>query len=61
MRAATVAFAFAALAVADNAANFDRDTAPQGYGAQSSGYVVSQISDGQASHTPSDHFILGSS
>jgi len=58
MRTATVVLAFAALAVADNAANFDRDTAPQGYGAQSSGYIVSQISDGQASRPPREHFIL---
>lgn len=55
MRAAAVVFAFAALAVADDAANFDMDTAPQGYGAQSSGYVVSQIGDGQVSHPDHHH------
>ena len=36
--------ALAAFAVADNAANFNRDTAPEGY---SSAAVVSQISDGK--------------
>ena len=38
-----VAIAGSALAVADNAANFNRDTAPQAYSAG----VVSQISDGE--------------
>ena len=40
------AFAAGALAVADSAQNFDRDTAPEGY-TTASGYVVSQISDGE--------------
>lgn len=41
-----LAVAGSALAVADNAANFDRDTAPQAYSSSAAG-VVTQISDGQ--------------
>jgi len=39
--------AVAGLAVADNAANFDRDTEPQ----SSDAAVVTQISDGECSQT----------
>jgi len=48
MRASTMVFAFAAgaLAIADSAQNFDRDTTPEGY-TTASGNVVSQISDGK--------------